>query len=258
MFENLSLQTRCAWDRFLVPGRIPAADAKFQSKKLNSPIMNPRIPALACLILFGFGPTSVRSELLIVPSSIYATPGTWGIDIDGDNIEDVYALNELDRVFFHADILEFPSTIGALSPFRNARSTSNPGNFNSLYTAPAQIVLQPASGNTNNGDHGANPLAQSFVLFHGTATAVEGSYSDFVSLLGLHVEPPTSGSFGVWSNEIHDDSYFVFYHNFGRIAAGDSRTLDYTTNVFSVPEPGVSLLMTLGLSSALLKRRRRI
>jgi len=218
------------------------------------------LPKFALAAAFLVSVSSSHAALTVIPQSIFSTPGAWSVDIDGDSISDLGPHPDTNghTFMYFADILESQSHIN-FETFVSASANENPAYYNNIFTAAPSIVLQPAAGVVDNADHSDSlyPSPPRALLFHGTATVTEGSLSNSLSLVGAYVEPPTQGVAGSRSGIIHNDSYYVFYYNFGRIDAGASVILDFTGNVFSIPEPSTTALGLLSLSALISGRKRR-
>ncbi|MEM1225693.1 MAG: hypothetical protein AAGJ40_08340 [Planctomycetota bacterium] len=217
----------------------------------SSPFARTPSLCLATLICLATYPPLAQGKLIAIDHSIFNTEGGWELDIDGDGVPEILATSRSgwyaqNHAWFGGPRTSFPgiSTTNSSGGFANPLAyTLHDG----IFRAPAII---PGFGNLR---------ATSPASSGGTLALASETNASFVSLAGFIFEPPTEGSLGFLSGQVHDD-YWLYYHDFGHFAPSESAVLDFTGNVLTtsaIPEPAASELAMLGVFSLGFFRRRR-
>ena len=198
-----------------------------------------------------------NAQLIIVSTGNFNTTSAWSIDIDGDGVADAKASTTSNNVIWVRDATLDNSTFvsAGTSNVGVIVSFSGISLLNGTFTAASPVSIA-----TNNASIDT-ALTDKLVLAHGTQTF---NLSSAISLVGFAVESPTSGStLGSLSGINHNNDYYIYYNDFGDVAAGASVVIDFSTDILSVaavPEPAAyaAILGVLALAGVMIMRHRRL
>ena len=200
---------------------------------------------------------TAHAQLSIVSTSNFNTDSAWSIDIDGDGTAELAASTTSGNVIRTADSLSNFSTWsnGFTNGIGTGTSPNSPlSNLDGLFTAASSNALTTDNKSTDG------QWLNSATLWHGTYTSVP---TNVVSVVGWLIEPPTTSSnLGIYSGINHNDDYYIYYHDFGLVETGASRTINYSTDILNtsaVPEPSTyaALVGAMALGLTVMRRRPR-